>query len=294
MKYVFYGFSLSNRTTYFNVLLCKKYGDFSMKVEHNPSFTNQAEEYVFKIEHCGNAYCDSFWGGDETSPPYTRLYYIVDGQGEIFSSEGRLILKKGRIYMIPAGYSFSYRCEDMQQLYFHINLITSGGADLLRGLGRIFSMPVDEEYIKKLLRLYESEDINDRFYLKALLQTDVFSVLRASGVVIALTEYSECVQKALVFIGENLTAGLTIKAIAESIFVSPDTLAHRFKKELGVSVGRYIDELIMSKAENLLVNTTLTVAQISSTLGFYDQFYFSRRFKEKYFLPPLKYRKTHI
>ncbi len=265
-----------------------------MKVEHDPAFTDPTEEYTLKIGHCGNAWCDSFWRADEISPPFTRLYYIVDGEGEIFSEEGWTTLKKGNIYIIPAGYSFSYRCDSMHQLYFHVNLITSGGADLLRGLGKVFSMPTTDEHIDELLKLYERGSINDRFYLKALIQADLFEVLGASNTPITLTEYSECVKKAIVFINENLTATLTVKAIAESIFVSPDTLAHRFKKELGVSVGRYLDGLIMARAENLLVNTTLSVAQISSSLGFYDQFYFSRRFKEKYFLPPLKYRKAHL
>ncbi len=265
-----------------------------MRIEHTPAFIDTAEEYTLKIEECGNAFCDVFWRADEISSPFTRLYYTVDGEGEIFSEHGRLTLEKGNIYLIPTGCSFSYRCESMQQLYFHINLITSGGVDLLRGLGKFFSMPTTDEHIKKLLKLYVRGSINDRFYLKALIQADLFALLSATGAPIVLTEYSECVKKALDFINENLTATLTVKTIAESIFVSPDTLAHRFKKELGVSVGRYLDGLIMTKAENLLVNTTLSVAQISSSLGFYDQFYFSRRFKEKYFLPPLKYRKAHL
>ncbi|MBQ8868969.1 MAG: AraC family transcriptional regulator [Oscillospiraceae bacterium] len=41
------------------------------------------------------------------------------------------------------------------------------------------------------------------------------------------------------------------------------------------------------------MNTQLPLYRISDELGFYDQFYFSRRFKEKYAVSPLKYRKMH-
>ena len=108
-----------------------------------------------------------------------------------------------------------------------------------------------------------------------------------------MKELSACVQKALAYINENLSASLTISEVAENVFVSPDTLSRRFKKEMGESVGRYIDGIILYKAEQLLSGSDLPLSQISAELGFYDQFYFSRRFKEKFSVSPLKYRQTY-
>lgn len=264
-----------------------------MKVEHNRLLSYSAEEFTFKTVSSGNAFCGSEWYSTEPAPPYSRLYYMVEGEGQISGEDGIIPLCAGKLYMIPAGYSFSYSCPDsMHQLYFHVNMMSSSGADLLRGLGRVFSMNVEKEHIDRLLSLHGSDSMTDRLYLKTLLQQDILTLLKASGTELKSIEYSDCVKKALLFIEEHLSATLTVSAVAENIFVSPDTLAHKFKKEMDISVGRHIDGLLMSRAEDMLLNTRLTVAQISSNLGFYDQFYFSRRFKERFSVSPVKYRKT--
>ena len=181
----------------------------------------------------------------------------------------------------------------MRQLYFHVILSDLSGNDLLRGVGKVCSLEIAPDYLEKLLTLYQSGDGTSLKLLKAHLQTDLFTALKDEGITLSVKELSACVQKALAYINENLSASLTISEVAENVFVSPDTLSRRFKKEMGESVGRYIDGIILYKAEQLLSGSDLPLSQISAELGFYDQFYFSRRFKEKFSVSPLKYRQTY-
>ena len=104
-------------------------------------------------------------------------------------------------------------------------------------------------------------------------------------------KYSACIKKALTFIRENLSASLTLAKISEGIFVSKSTLTKHFQKELSTSVNEYVTRLIMSEAESLLSTTELSVGAISEELGFSDQLYFSRRFKEIHGVCPSEYRK---
>lgn len=53
-------------------------------------------------------------------------------------------------------------------------------------------------------------------------------------------------------------------------------------EEAGMSPGKYIDNMIFLKAKQMLSDPALTIGQISRKLGFCDQFYFSRRFKENF------------
>ena len=64
-----------------------------------------------------------------------------------------------------------------------------------------------------------------------------------------------------------------------------------FNKEVGVSMGRYIDDQLMSEAQRLLDQTYESVAGISQILGFSDPYYFSRRFKQLCGITPLRYRR---
>ena len=62
-------------------------------------------------------------------------------------------------------------------------------------------------------------------------------------------------------------------------------------EEAGMSQGKYIDNMIFLKAKQMLSDPALTIGQISQKLGFCDQFYFSRRFKENSRQTPSEYRK---
>ena len=265
-----------------------------MLVKHNPKLRDPLDEYTFKIVSSGDALCGNEWHAREISPPYTRLYYMLEGEGEIKSAEGVTLIKEGNLYIIPAGYSFSYSCANkMRQLYFHINLISSGGYDLIRGVNKILSLKVEPSYMKNLCDLYFSEEKIHHTLLKSLLQKDLFSAFDASGISFGVSEPSDTIKYALRYIEEHLSMSLTISEISEKLFISPDALSHRFKKEMGEPVGKYIDGLIFYRAEQLLAGSELPLSQISAELGFYDQFYFSHRFKEKFGIPPLKYRKIH-
>ncbi len=265
-----------------------------MSVHHNSLLCATTEAFTLSITADGNAFCNTDWRATEASPPYTRLYYIVDGAGEIETAQGRLTLKKNHLYLLPIGHFFSHWCEDhMQQLYFHVNLTNSYGADILRGINKVLSKKVDPGYIQKLLSLFETDNFVARGYLKTLLQADIFTLLFEDGITIQNKQLSVPVQKALAFIEEKLSASLSVKDVTEQVAVPGVTLCSKFKAEMGISIGKYIDSLVMHRAEVLLINTTLPLSDISEQLGFYDQFYFSRRFKEMYAVPPLKYRKNH-
>ena len=58
-----------------------------------------------------------------------------------------------------------------------------------------------------------------------------------------------------------------------------------------MSVNEYIYDVVMSKAEYLLRAGDLSISEISERFGFYDQFYFSKRFREKFKRSPREYRK---
>ena len=53
----------------------------------------------------------------------------------------------------------------------------------------------------------------------------------------------------------------------------------------------YIRQLRMTAAAELLKDERLTVAEIAYKVGFDDQYYFSKAFKQYFGMPPTKYRK---
>lgn len=65
-----------------------------------------------------------------------------------------------------------------------------------------------------------------------------------------------------------------------------------FKQYAGVSPVAYLNDYRLAKAAGLLAGTEQNVTEICFACGFADTSYFVKRFREKYGVPPLKYRKS--
>ena len=58
---------------------------------------------------------------------------------------------------------------------------------------------------------------------------------------------------------------------------------------MGQSPIDYLTDYRIREACNLLCNSQLSIAEIAVSVGFFDQFYFSRVFKKAKGVPPSKY-----
>ena len=242
----------------------------------------------------GYAKVDSSWQGTVLSPVYSRLYYFVSGSCAITPKDGeKIVIQPGKWYLFPAGLSFDYECEkEMEHYYFHLKLCDFDGTDLLRNCKAPLCIERADENTKVLSDLIQKKSTLDGLYLKQTALSMVLCILKENNVDIKTENYSPCVMKAITYIKDNLSVQLTINEIAENIFVSKSTLTKHFQKELSMSVGEYIYDLVMSEAEYLLSTGNEQVQTISEKYGFYDQFYFSKKFKEKFGMSPRNYRKN--
>ncbi|SFI36860.1 AraC-like ligand binding domain-containing protein [Paenibacillus sp. UNC496MF] len=65
----------------------------------------------------------------------------------------------------------------------------------------------------------------------------------------------------------------------------------RFRARTGMSPARYMQELRLASAKAALETTNAAVKEIAAALGFYDEFHFSKLFKQRYGAAPRDYRR---
>ncbi|MGI8468346.1 MAG: helix-turn-helix transcriptional regulator [Pyrinomonadaceae bacterium] len=82
----------------------------------------------------------------------------------------------------------------------------------------------------------------------------------------------------------------TVEELAVWANVSPSRLRQIFKQETGMPFVTYTRHLQLERARESLETTLDNIQQISVAVGFHDQSYFNRLFKEKYGLTPIEYR----
>lgn len=89
-------------------------------------------------------------------------------------------------------------------------------------------------------------------------------------------------------------SSLNVGDISVQMAMSRATLYNKVKASFGQGVADLIEERRMVKAEELLKTTSLSMLEISETIGFSTSGYFSTRFKKKHSgVTPLKYRQTN-
>ena len=104
----------------------------------------------------------------------------------------------------------------------------------------------------------------------------------------SIPNQSTLISRAMSYIDANLRSDLTIQKIAKNLYVSESTLAHKFRKELNISVYHYIIEKRLSVVRQYVISG-YTISQAASLSGFNDYASFFRIVKSHYNQKPSQF-----
>ena len=116
-------------------------------------------------------------------------------------------------------------------------------------------------------------------------------VTRQSTDILAIED--EEVSSAIRFIRERARDDIQVGDVVDATMLSKRALQQRFKNALGRSINDEIRRVRMDMVGKMLVETNLTVSQISHKLGFVDFEHIGRYFKKQKGMNPTDYRKKH-
>lgn len=142
-------------------------------------------------------------------------------------------------------------------------------------------------YIKKADTLKTAEDISDLHVEMCLDYTDRMHSLRKSKVC------SPAIADALDYIYDHLHTRINIDTLAVHVGLSSAYLSRLFKSEIGASITDYIRDRKIDTAKNMLRYSDYPISQISNTLAFPSQSYFTEQFKRLTGYTPAKYRNEY-
>ena len=108
------------------------------------------------------------------------------------------------------------------------------------------------------------------------------------------TPMSPKVRQAAQYIVNNLASPLSVDTVAKEVQLSPNYLSTCFNREMGITIPQFIRQHRLSSAVGLLVNTNMSIRDISTTVGFSTLSYFTKLFREEKGLSPSEYRKQVV
>ncbi|MCR5742906.1 MAG: AraC family transcriptional regulator [Lachnospiraceae bacterium] len=98
------------------------------------------------------------------------------------------------------------------------------------------------------------------------------------------------VRRTVEYIYNNLHKNLTLKMAAEHEGLDESYLSKIFSKEVGVPIKAYILRAKITTAQNILIFSDFSIANIAYSLGFSSQSTFAAAFKKTTGVTPMQYR----
>ncbi|OPJ60414.1 response regulator transcription factor [Clostridium oryzae] len=99
------------------------------------------------------------------------------------------------------------------------------------------------------------------------------------------------IQNVIAYIHDNYSEDICLDSLAEKVYLTPSYLSYVFKKEVGISLIKYITSYRMQKAKELLEKSNMKIVEICKSVGYSNVSYFCQNFKNNYGISPEKYRR---
>lgn len=93
-------------------------------------------------------------------------------------------------------------------------------------------------------------------------------------------QYSKVIHDMVSVITQNYAQRLGLDTFADKYHLTPEYLSSLFAKETGSNFSSYVKAVRMEKAKELLLNSNMKIYDIAIMVGYPDQKYFSKVFKE--------------
>lgn len=103
-------------------------------------------------------------------------------------------------------------------------------------------------------------------------------------------KHSDIMYKIMQYIKANYDRKITLDDIASCVYLSRSYVSSMFKEEMGEGLFAYLNRVRVEKSKVLLLNESVSLANVGGLCGFEDQSYFTKVFKGIVGVSPKKFR----
>jgi AraC-like DNA-binding protein len=225
---------------------------------------------------------------------YGTVDTVIEGKTYSLSAEESIL--------IPPNAVRSPRCGGKAPGYMNA-IFDNHGLELDPLAMRVLSMPLElrpdlHALVSELQRPgTNTEDLVDSLLVRLLIglcrlvwQENSLNSARLSP--LNATSHHELVARIDVFMRRNLHQPLTRQDLADAAHLSPTHLARVFQQITGQTLIERLTELRVNYAKELLLQSTLSITEISLQVGYNSFSHFSKVFKTAVGVSPSDYRRS--
>ena len=176
--------------------------------------------------------------------------------------------------------------DPLRNLKYHLTITTALVARfcISGGLSQAEAYSLSDYYIRLADEAGTKEELSEIHNEMCLHYTKQMYLLQRSAIT------SKAVTTAINYIYEHLHTRITLATLASVTNLSASYLSRLFKKETGYPVSDYILGKKLETAKSMLASSDYQIAEISASLAFPSQSYFTNVLKKDCGMTPREYR----
>lgn len=255
-----------------------------------------------KLYYCGTGDCENNFSWGPGIKDHYKLHYVHSGCGIFRAGDSTYHISKGEFFLICPNVLVSY--ESASNETWNYSWVAFNGVNAETYLNRIHlnsNNPIfkcsNEDRINNCFEaIFNSTKYEKSMDLKSLSTFyDLLSILIEETNVNTTDKNSTkhkdtYIKQAIEFIDTNYSRKITIEEIAAYIGINRKYLSQLFSDILNVSPQNYLVNFRLQKACDLLTSSSLSIHEISNSIGYNDPFLFSKMFKRYKGMSPKTYR----
>lgn len=268
----------------------------------------EIENILFEELHvrfCGMMQCQPNYSFGPAFRQHYLIHVCLSGQGEFHIKDKIYTIKPGDAFLIvPDVTTFYQASQDNPWAYAWIGFDGTKAKQYLEKCNLTEDHPIlhcnyiDEirEIIISMLAHFKLSYSNE-LYIQAQLFHFFYFLTKSAA--IPYEEQQEVsdhsyVSKAIEYIRNNFQNLISVQEIADYLCINRSYLTTLFKQNLNLSPQEFIIRYRMHQAEDLLVNTKLSIKQIAYSCGYSSQLSFSKAFHKFMGCSPKDFRKQYF
>ena len=241
-----------------------------------------------------------------------EIIFITKGTSTFLIENKKIITKKNSIVLISNLENHSMTIHETPYERYVVNLNNLLKINLLpseiytktlqnrpEDFPYIFEFNDDDAHIiTQILNLLLKEKSSEQFsdhHESLLINQLLIMVFRSNPDFFKNTksDFENTIYKIQDYINKNYKEEINLDLIENKFYINKYEVSRNFKKITGYNFKTYLILVRLSRAKDLLVNSNLTIAEISSEVGYNSESLFVRMFKKYEDTTPTRYRRAY-
>lgn len=224
---------------------------------------------------------------------YNVFIYLQNCDKTYVFEDGTVICAKNNdIVFIPSGTDYTVS-NDAEGFVYSINFETADKIDSPPFLFKPKNAGVFLDAFKSANKAHIQHFKGFDTKLKIEAYTVIYNIIKESELSYLSKDTLGRIKPAVDFIhSEYMKDNIAVSTLADLCGMSEVTFRSIFTNAMGITPIKYINNLKIESAKDLLSLGTHTVAEAAELSGFHDECYFSRAFKKSTGISPIEYKNT--